>query len=1087
MNKSITKLLIANRGEIAVRIAHSAAALRIASVMAHSEDDRQSLHVRAGDAAAPLAGTGPAAYLDVNAIVAAAVQTGCDALHPGYGFLSENAQLARSCEQAGIRFVGPSAEALDLLGDKVRTRSFAEELGVPLLPGTQGPTDLEQARLFMKHLGKDAAIMIKAVAGGGGRGIRPVYHIADLEDAYARCRSEALGAFGRSDVYVERLVQRARHVEVQIIGDGRGAVSHLWDRDCSLQRRNQKLVEIAPANLPSLVRQRLFDASLLMARSLRYAGLGTFEFLVDEDGACFFMEANPRLQVEHTVTEAITGLDLVELQLRIAEGESLAQLALEQSQVPKPNGTAVQIRINMERVQPNGQSLPSEGLLTRFDVPMGAGIRVDSFVSSGYRTTSRYDSLLAKLIVHAPRAALSSAIVRARRALDEFGIEGVHTNVSFLRALLARPEIEQGEVHTRFVESCWSELVDQTAASDARGPSSIADDGKGLRALVAPMGGRIVAINVCSGQDVRAGEIVAVLEAMKMEYEIRATCSGRIESVHAALDRTMAEGEAIASILPNDAMTAATAHESEEDLDHIRDDLRTLFERRAALRDDARPEAVAKRRRTEQRTARENLAALFDGGEYTEYGEFAVAGQRDRRSEDELRRLSPADGMITGIGTVNAADFGADIARCIGMAYDYTVFAGTQGLFNHAKKDRMLQLAERWRLPVALFAEGGGGRAGDTDWERTTASALAVPTFHHFASLSALVPLVGIASGRCFAGNAALLGCCDVIIATRNSTIGMGGPAMIEGAGLGRYAPEDVGPVSVQGANGVIDVLVEDEGEAALAARRYLSYFQGQHRQWECEDQRRLRRVLPENRARSYDMRHVIATLADSGSMLELRPQFGRGLITALIRVEGRALGLIANNPLHLGGAIDADAADKGARFLQLCDAHDLPIVSLCDTPGFMVGPEVERAAQVRHVSRLFVTAASITVPFFTIVLRKAYGLGAQAMSGGGFHSSFFTVAWPSGELGPMGPEGAVRLGYRKELEAADPASRKALFDSLLQKTQASSKALNVASYLEIDSVIDPRDSRAWILRGLRSVPAPTPRTMKKRPLIDTW
>ncbi|TFW10201.1 carbamoyl-phosphate synthase large subunit, partial [Oxalobacteraceae bacterium OM1] len=449
-------------------------------------------------------------------------------------------------------------------------------------------------------------------------------------------------------------------------------------------------------------------------------------------------------------------------------------------------------------------------------------------------------------------------------------------------------------------------------------------------------------------------------------------------------------------------------------------------------------------------------------------------------------KTTPADGLVAGIGSVNGEHFDEERARCMALAYDYTVFAGTQGMMNHKKTDRMFALAEQWRLPVVLFAEGGGGRPGDTD--ALVVAGLDVMSFIQFAKLSGLVPRVGIVSGRCFAGNAALLGCCDVIIATRNATIGMGGPAMIEGGGLGVYAPEEVGPVAMQAPNGVIDVVVEDEAEAVRAAKQYLSYFQGATRDWQCADQRLLRHLVPENRLRSYDIRAVIESLADTGSVLELRRQFGVGIITAFIRIEGRPFGLLANNPMHLGGAIDADAADKAARFMQLCDAFDLPILSLCDTPGFMVGPDAEKTAMVRHVSRLFVTAGSITVPFFTVVLRKGYGLGAQAMAGGSFHAPFFTVAWPSGEFGAMGLEGAVRLGYRKELEAvADPAERQALFEKMVAQSYEQGKAINMASFLEIDDVIDPQATRAWVLRGVRSAPVPPPRAGKKRPFIDTW
>jgi acetyl-CoA carboxylase carboxyltransferase component len=414
------------------------------------------------------------------------------------------------------------------------------------------------------------------------------------------------------------------------------------------------------------------------------------------------------------------------------------------------------------------------------------------------------------------------------------------------------------------------------------------------------------------------------------------------------------------------------------------------------------------------------------------------------------------------------------------------VLAGTQGQQNHRKKDRMFEIAEKQQLPVVFFTEGGGGRPGDTDG--IGVAGLDCLAFSYWGGLSGLVPLVGINSGRCFAGNAALLGCCDVVIATKNSNIGMGGPAMIEGGGLGIFRPEEVGPIDVQVPNGVVDIAVEDEAEAVKVAKKYLSYFQGPMREWECADQRILRNIIPENRLRIYDVRAVIETLADSGSVLELRRHFGLGMVTALIRIEGRPVGLIANNPVHLAGAIDSPGADKAARFMQLCDAFDIPLLFLCDTPGIMVGPEVEKTALVRHAARMFVTGSSVTVPFFTIVLRKGYGLGAQAMAGGSFKAGLFTIAWPTGEFGGMGLEGAVKLGYRKELAAEeDPGKRTALFNEMVARMYQHGKAVSTATHFEIDDVIDPFDSRKWIMAGLRSAPPIAPRHGKKRPCIDTW
>ncbi len=518
------------------------------------------------------------------------------------------------------------------------------------------------------------------------------------------------------------------------------------------------------------------------------------------------------------------------------------------------------------------------------------------------------------------------------------------------------------------------------------------------------------------------------------------------------------------------------------DHDEVRADLEEVHQRHEVTLDAARPEAVARRRKTRQRTARENIEDICDAGKFVEYGPLVIAAQRRRRTLDDLIKNTPADGMVVGLGSVNGDLFPEDKSRCVLMAYDFTVLAGTQGHQNHRKTDRMIQIANDFRLPLVLYAEGGGGRPGDTD------GGFSSRTFYDFPRLSGLVPMIGITSGRCYAGNASLLGICDVVIATKGSNIGMGGPAMIEGGGLGIYRPEEIGPLDVQTRSGVVDVAVEDEAEATKVAKKYLSYFQGSLDKWSCPDQRLLRGIIPENRLRVYDIRSVIHTMADTDSALELRPHFGHGMITAFIRIEGHPFGLIANNPNHLAGAIDSDGSDKAAHFVQLCDAFDIPLIFLCDTPGIMVGPEIEKTALVRHSSRLFVTAANATVPFFTIVLRKAYGLGGIAMAAGAYDAAVFTVAWPTGEFGPMGLEGAVKLGYRNELAAiADPAQRKSRFDEMVASMYQRGKALNNASHFSIDNVIDPAETRKYIAAGWRSCPKPPPRTGKKHPYIDSW
>jgi len=593
-----------------------------------------------------------------------------------------------------------------------------------------------------------------------------------------------------------------------------------------------------------------------------------------------------------------------------------------------------------------------------------------------------------------------------------------------------------------------------------------------LHTINAPLAAAVVSVDVSQGQTVSEGQLIATLESMKMQTAILAPTAGIISALTVALGETVQAGQRLATL------TAGTGQETPaqtpaEILDTVdvnaKSPLTHIYQQHSNTLDHHRQEAVAKRHSKGYRSARENLQDLCDENSFVEYGQLAVAAQRGRKSLDALRSETAADGVITGLATINHSLFGPVASQVAVVINDYTVLAGTQGYFHHKKIDRILEQAKRHSLPVIMYTEGGGGRPGDTD-VKTQIAGLDVSSFARWAALSGQVPLIAVNNGYCFAGNAALFGCADIRIATQQSWIGMAGPAMIEGGGLGSYKPTDIGPIDVQAKNGVVSLVADNEAQATALAKQVLGYFQGDHRQWQCAQQADLRDLMPADRRYVYDIRKIIQHLADSDSWLELSKQYGRAIATGFVRIEGKAMGLIANDCRVLGGAIDAEAADKAARFITLCNNFSIPLLSLCDTPGFMVGPDSEEQGAATRMAQLFIAGAKLTTPLVTIFLRKGYGLGAMAMAGGSFHQPIYSAAWPMGEFGGMGLEGAVRLGFKKELAAEkDQQAKDALFSKLLAEMYQRGQASEAAAHLEIDAVIDPADTRSVVIRALNT------------------
>ncbi len=1131
------RVLIANRGEIAIRVARAAAALGVESVGVFAPADALSLHARLCTTAVELAGAAGdpvAAYLDIEALIGAAQAAACEAVHPGYGFLAENAAFAARCEAEGLVFIGPSPETLALFGDKTRARNLARDLAIPVVPGSGGAVATQaEAKAAAEALGYP--VMLKAAAGGGGRGMRAVTGPEAMDGAFARCRSEAQAAFGDGALFLERRIERPRHIEVQILADGQGGLIHLHERDCSVQLRHQKVVEIAPApNLAADVRARILEDALKLARAAGYRNAGTVEFLVDpERGKHYFIECNPRIQVEHTITEQVTGVDLAEAQFRIAAGESLAALGLgDQGAVGPPRGFAVQARLVVR----------GAGAITGYREPGGPGVRVDSCGYLGYAPPPQFDPLLAKVIGQSgPGGALAAALERTARALEEFHIAGPPTNLAQLLAILRHPDVRAGDARTTLLAE-HPDLAAPVAASaaagvvalfetqaaalgrgaapaaaSARGPDLAVEAGD--EAVACPMAGTLVAIGVEVGAAVEAGETLMVVSAMKMETSVVAPRAGIVSALApVAVGATLAAGQIVAAITPrSEAADAAPRAPAVGGWAPLLAEVQTLRDlARARFAAGTTDPGVLRQRARGKLTCRERIDLVLDEGTFREVGSLAGFASHDEGGA--VVAFTPAN-HVGGWGKVE----GRTAVVC---ADDFTSRGGHADGSIGAKSGYLDRLSLDLKCPSIRLLDGssGGGsvaamvpqqrRAGESAAQESEGAIAAgrprvaggggsfLPGHlgsSMFAEQLACVPVVNLLLGSVVGIGAAkaVLGHFSVMVRDIAQLFVAGPPVVAHAMGY-EVSKEDLGDWRAHCRNGSVDNLAESEADAVAQARRFLSYLPSSVWEpppvipldWADPVDRReeeLFTIIPRKRATTFDMRRAIRLMADRDSFFEIGPLWGEDQITGFVRMGGHPMGVIASDSRHEnGGALTAKGCDKLKRHLDLCDLFHLPLLNLVDNPGFAVGREHEVAGTIRKGGEWMIAFAQVQVPIFTVIMRRSFGVAGnnwatpQSRIGA-------RVVWPAADVGGIPPEGGIEAAYKRQLaEAADPAALRAEINARIESARGPMGPLN---RFQMEEMIDPRDTRRlvceWVENAWRIVSQPArlgPRALGFRP-----
>ena len=1140
------RVLIANRGEIAIRIARAAAALGLESVSIHAAVDALALHSRSGTVSRPIAsasqpGDPVAAYLDIDAVIAAAKMSGCDCVHPGYGFLAENADFAQRCRDEGLTFIGPAPETLALFGDKTRARDLAVSLNVPVVPGSAGVVDsVSAATAAADTLGYP--VMVKAVAGGGGRGMRRVDRADDLPEAFARCQGEALAAFGNGDLFLETFIVRPRHIEVQILGDQYGAVVHVHERDCSVQLRNQKVVEVAPApGLDPTLRERILSDALTLARAAGHVNAGTLEFLIDgETGAHVFIEGNPRIQVEHTVTEQVTGLDLVEIQFRIAAGASLADLGLaDQAAVPSPRGFAVQARV----VAHGG------GLFTAYHEPAGPGVRVDSCAYAGWAPPPQFDPMFAKVIGQSnSTGSYVSALDRTMRALDDFHIAGVATNLRQLRAILAHPSVRAGQARTTLLAeepelgasgakaptlSAAVALLDQQATALSRGFGAIADTaaaaegggasvalGVGEIGVESPMAGTVLEVIAAQGAEVAPGDTVMIITAMKMETAITAPDGGIVTRL-STLDvgDQVSAGQVVAAIAPTEAGTRTDAPRRQG-----ADGWAPVLEEVAALQaiaharfaEGSQDPGVVRQRSRGKLTCRERIDLLLDPGSFREVG--SLAGFASYDDEGRVADFTPAN-HVGGWGKVE----GRTAVVC---ADDFTSRGGHADGAIGAKSGYLDRLSLELLCPSIRLLDGssGGGsvaamvpqqqKAGESAARESSGAITAgrprvaggggsfLPGHlgsSLFAEQLGKVPVVNVLLGSVVGIGAAkaVLGHFSVMVRDLAQLFVAGPPVVSHAMGYD-ISKEDLGDWRVHCRNGSVDNLALTEADAVAQARRFLSYLPGSvyeappitEPDWADPVDRReeaLFSLVPRKRTTTFDMRRAITLMADRGSFFELGGHWGTDQIVGFVRFNGHPMGVIASDSRHVnGGALTAKGCEKLKRHLDVCDLFHLPVLNLVDNPGFAVGLEHEISGVIRKGGEWMIAFAQVASPVFTVIVRRSFGVAGNNYATPFAHASA-RVVWPAADVGGIPPEGGIEAAYKRQLaESADPAALRAEINARIESARGPVGPLN---RFQMEEMIDPRDTRRyvceWVENAYRIVTQPVrlaPRALQFRP-----